>query len=259
MPPPYLPAYVEQHRRRKASRKGSLLSRKRTWFLFACGFLVYVGWNRLRDHSDEGELAERWPARRDLKERRPANDGSLVVGADKNLWTNLPHPRVTETFPANINSRRLLLATHSRVMWYYYDTEELKILHEGQGIYYGGFPGEELDAAGMPTTVWLVSRPHNWRPATSQEWLLQLDAVTGEELRRVQLDSKFTHDTVRRGNRVYAADCGRGAVVELEFPSMKQLRRMELFTEKEHVNTLSPTANGKMWAMLHNLGPVSNV
>jgi hypothetical protein len=30
---------------------------------------------------------------------------------------------------------------------------------------------------------------------------------------------------------------------------------MELFTLKEHVNTLSPTGNGTLWAMLHNLGP----
>jgi hypothetical protein len=39
------------------------------------------------------------------------------------------------------------------------------------------FPG----AGSPPTTVWTALRPHNWRPATSTEWLVELDMVTGEE------------------------------------------------------------------------------
>jgi hypothetical protein len=38
------------------------------------------------------------------------------------------------------------------------------------------FPG----AGSPPTTVWTALRPHNWRPATSTEWLVELDMVTGE-------------------------------------------------------------------------------
>ena len=48
-----------------------------------------------------------------------------------------------------------------------------------QGVYYGVFPGARLDAHGRPTTLWVVSRPHNWHRATAQEHLLELDITTG--------------------------------------------------------------------------------
>ncbi len=48
-----------------------------------------------------------------------------------------------------------------------------------QGIYYGTFPGSRLDAAGRPTSLWVVSRPHNWHPLTSLELLLEIDMQTG--------------------------------------------------------------------------------
>ena len=35
------------------------------------------------------------------------------------------------------------------------------------------------------------------------------------------------------------------------------VRAWQPFTAKEHVNTLAPTADGKLWAVLHNLGEVS--
>ena len=161
-----------------------------------------------------------------------------------------------QTFPASsLNARRLLLLSHNRVMWYHYDTQEFQVIHEGEGVYHGVFPGEEVDGEGRPTTIWVVSRPDNWRPKEAEEWLIQLDMETGRELQRKQIDSKFTHDAARHGDRVYVADCGRGGIVELEFPSLRQLRRMDLFTERQHVNTLSPVDGSRLWAMLHNLGP----
>ncbi|CAD7696637.1 unnamed protein product [Ostreobium quekettii] len=59
---------------------------------------------------------------------------------------------------------------------------------------------------------------------------------------------------VRSSDRVYICDTGSGAVLELSFPGMQQLRRLPLFTRKEHVNTLAPVTEGSMWAVLHNLG-----
>ena len=150
---------------------------------------------------------------------------------------------------------RVLLATHGRLMWYNYKTDEIDVIHENEGIYYGGFPGNKINQWGAPTTLWIVSRPHNWRPKTSEEWLIEVDAVTGKEVNRVPLRSRFTHDVVRRDDKVYVADTGEGHVVVLEFPSMSEIHRLELFTLKHHVNTLSPTDDGNMWAMLHNLGP----
>jgi hypothetical protein len=44
-----------------------------------------------------------------------------------------------------------------------------------QGVHYGMFPG-----AGSPaTSVWTAVRPHNWRPTTSQEYLVEFDLQTG--------------------------------------------------------------------------------
>lgn len=44
-----------------------------------------------------------------------------------------------------------------------------------QGVHYGMFPG----AGSPPTTVWTAIRPHNWRPTSNKEWLVELDMVTG--------------------------------------------------------------------------------
>lgn len=61
-----------------------------------------------------------------------------------------------------------------------------------QGVYYGTFPGDLRDSADpTSTTLWVVSRPHNWHPKSSEEWLLHLDAHTGEEIRRVQIPSRY--------------------------------------------------------------------
>lgn len=147
-----------------------------------------------------------------------------------------------------IPNDRLLIVSHGRVMWYNIQRDTVDVLHETRGIYYGGFPGENTDS------LWIVSRPHNWRPDTTAEYLLEIDAVTGEELSEVQIQSKFTHDVVRKGNRVYVSDTGHGDIVVLDFPTMKERTRLKLFTLKQHVNTLSPTDDGHVWAMLHNLG-----
>lgn len=47
-----------------------------------------------------------------------------------------------------------------------------------QGVHYGTFPGE-VSARGIMNTFWVVLRPHNWHPTSSQEVLLELDAETG--------------------------------------------------------------------------------
>jgi hypothetical protein len=252
-----LPTTYPDHRRRKYQKKPSSWwqGKAGTFLLFAFCFLGYAGWRRgsrivdslpsLNGSNSQGG------SRRDLKEQIRNNVAlsTLQPGA-----VGAPTPGLT-TFPAQDDARRLLVATHSKLAWYNYELERFTIIHEGEGIYYGGFSGDQIDPAGVPETVWAISRPHNWKPTTSKEWLLEINIVTGEVQRREPIPSRFTHDTVRYGNRVYAADCGEGHILELEFPSMKVLRRMELFTLKEHVNTLSPTVNGTLWAMLHNLGP----
>lgn len=48
-----------------------------------------------------------------------------------------------------------------------------------QGVYYGAFTGEGRDALGAPSDLWVVSRPHNWHPKSSKEYLLHLSLETG--------------------------------------------------------------------------------
>ena len=57
-----------------------------------------------------------------------------------------------------------------------------------QGVYYGTFPGDEKISSGL-TSVWVVSRPHNWRPATAEESLLHLSLPDGVEIERKPLPS----------------------------------------------------------------------
>jgi len=252
-----LPTTFSDQRRKKYQKKSSIWwqSKTATFLLFAFCFLGYAGWRR--GSRIVGALPSlngsnsRKSSRRDLKEQIRNN---VALSNLESSASGAPVPGLT-TFPAQEDSRRILVATHSKLAWYNYDLEQFTIIHEGEGIYYGGFSGDQIDSSGVPETVWAISRPHNWRPTTSKEWLLEINTVTGEVQRREPISSRFTHDTVRHGNRVYAADCGEGHILELEFPSMQVLRRMELFTLKEHVNTLSPTGNGTLWAMLHNLGP----
>jgi hypothetical protein len=112
---------------------------------------------------------------------------------------------------------------------------------------------------GEPTTLWVVSRPHNWRDAPDpREWLLHLHLESGRELGRVQarrgcsrapagcsrtvracfaspciphpptlhplphpqIPSRWAHDAVRRRDRVYVASTGDGRVLELALANM---------------------------------------
>lgn len=72
----------------------------------------------------------------------------------------------------------------------------------------------------------------------------------------MRLDARFTHDAVRRGERVYVASTEAGAVLELAYPSMAPLRNITLYQRHDHINTLAPLSNTTLWAVLHNLGEV---
>jgi len=148
--------------------------------------------------------------------------------------------------------QRLLLCSHGRLMWFDVGTRSSMVLHEGRGVYYGTFPGK------TNSSVWVVSRPHNWKPSTAVESLLEIDINSGALLDERAIPSKFAHDAIRStsGDVVYVANTGEGSVEELVFPTMAPVRAHRLFTRKEHVNTLAedPTNPRLLWALLHNLG-----
>lgn len=50
---------------------------------------------------------------------------------------------------------------------------------------------------------------------------------------------------------MYLASTGDGHVVELEFPSMNQIRSLDLFTAREHVNTLAVRSLSATLARAH--------
>ena len=50
-----------------------------------------------------------------------------------------------------------------------------------QGVHYGTFPGKVSPTTGALESVWVVLRPHNWHPQTTDEVLLELHADTGVE------------------------------------------------------------------------------
>jgi hypothetical protein len=150
--------------------------------------------------------------------------------------------------------RRLILASHGHLMWLDVDTRAAEVIHSGRGVYYGVFPA---DASGMQ--VWVVSRPHNWRPRETRESLLKIDLRTNELVDEVEIATHFTHDAVRFGDYVFIANTGGGSVVEYAFPAMTKTSRSATVTVKEHVNSLAPAGDVTnphlVWALLHNLGP----
>ena len=50
---------------------------------------------------------------------------------------------------------------------------------------------------------------------------------------------------------------GDGALLRFSHPEMKLVQRLQLFTLREHVNTLAVLDDVSVWAVLHNLGQVS--
>lgn len=150
--------------------------------------------------------------------------------------------------------RRLILASHGRLMWLDVDTRVTEVIHSGRGVYYGVFPA---DASG--TQIWVVSRPHNWRPRETRESLLKIDLRTNELVDEVEIATHFTHDAVRFGDYVFIANTGGGGVVEYAFPAMTKTGRSAAVTVEEHVNSLAPAGDVTnphlVWALLHNLGP----
>lgn len=58
--------------------------------------------------------------------------------------------------------------------------------------------------------------------ATAHSQLCGVDS--GTVLRKVELDSTFTHDAARFGDKVFICDTGRGTILELSYPSMEKVK-----------------------------------
>lgn len=69
--------------------------------------------------------------------------------------------------------------------------------------------------------------------------------------------NRSAHDAVRRGDHVYISSTADGEVIQLSMPGLKEVARFELFTPHQHVNSLAPLREDRLWALLHNMGSVS--
>eukprot|EP00798_Chlamydomonas_sp_ICE-L_P013355 gene13355-19198_t len=146
---------------------------------------------------------------------------------------------------------KLLLATGTRLMWYTPSTGDEQVIREG-GVHYGLVPGKK-DNLGKLLTVWAVVRFENGSD-NKNEFLVEIDAIKGGELGRVQIRSSGTHDAVLHGDRVYAANTVDAKLMEFKYPSMELVKGHKLFTEDDHLNTIAPINDTEMWVMLHMRG-----
>ena len=55
---------------------------------------------------------------------------------------------------------------------------------------------------------------------------------------------------------MYVCSTEAGTVLELRMPELTALRRLPLFSLKEHLNSIAPLEPGILWGILHNLGAV---
>jgi hypothetical protein len=125
---------------------------------------------------------------------------------------------------------KLRLSTHNKLLEFNTFDKSVCVLHEGSGVYYGSFDD------------WVISRTN------SQEVLLNFKSN-----KKISLPSTFTHDLFKYDNTVFIADCGQGGVVVLE--NLKVTKHLKPFTVRDHINTVFCDEPGKLWCLLHSLGP----
>ena len=131
----------------------------------------------------------------------------------------------------------LVISTHSRFM------VRDRVVHTGRGVYYGIVNTED------PNIEWVVSR------GAATEALLKIDMISGELLDEKPIPSKFTHDCIRHGDKVYIADTGNGRIVILNYPGLDVYKILNIFTIQNHINTLFyDDATDVLWCLLHNHG-----
>lgn len=55
---------------------------------------------------------------------------------------------------------------------------------------------------------------------------------------------------------MWVCNTGDGQLLQLSYPSMEVVRTLDIFTVKEHINTVAVFDSSSVWVVLHNLGQV---
>lgn len=134
-----------------------------------------------RKHSKGGSAHEEGGKGQHSNNRRSrkALAGAAATGLSSITFKDTQPDEEELSAEVSADPNRLLLASHGRLMWYMPRTGHVKVLHEGGGVHYGAFPGRASQTEGNLESLWFVLRPHNWRPTTSLEELVEVDAVEG--------------------------------------------------------------------------------
>lgn len=146
----------------------------------------------------------------------------------------------------------LVIGSHQRFFAHDIETGKHRTLHMGSGnTYYGTFPSDE------PSKLWTYMRGDPDR-------MLELDlSHTINAVKRTSrfvtlTDSQFTHEIVRVKSQIFVADTSTGSINILSYPALTLQDRIQVFSRKEHINSISPvldehTGDAKqLWATFHN-------
>jgi hypothetical protein len=145
---------------------------------------------------------------------------------------------------------RLLIATFGRLLWYFPQTEQQRVVQDGRGKYYGMAPHDREFAKNGRVLV--VSRPSQEK----NDRLLLLDHRRGKTQSKRPLDSRDTHHAVRVGDEFFVTDTFRGRVLVYALPSLKLTRVYDGFTHENHVNTVL-VEQDVIHVLCHNKGTSS--
>jgi hypothetical protein len=122
----------------------------------------------------------------------------------------------------NIRPPQLMIASHNRLLILDLDTGLHRTLHTGKGVYYSVVMSDVAGRLHVST-----------RPESGVDEMLELDvnAPYNRLISTVLLEqSKFTHEVVRGGERIFVADTSTGAINVMSYPGFKPLRKMEKYT-----------------------------
>jgi hypothetical protein len=138
----------------------------------------------------------------------------------------------------------LLVATFNHLFWYTPRTGAYRVVHGGEGKYYG-----IAAADAQQRHLLAMSRPDQER----DDVLLEIEQASGKVLTRFQLASRDTHQVLRDGDRLFVTDAFRGRILVYRLPEVQLVRVYDGFTHENHVNSVRPL-DGNLLALCHNFG-----
>ena len=145
---------------------------------------------------------------------------------------------------ASTTTQKLLLMTHSRLLWFDTESRTETLLHEERDA---RFRGAFVGVGGR--SLILLATPD----LGSESVFVELSLPGGSVLRRERaVDTWDGHEAVRYGDRVYVVSTGSGSVNVYDARTLVLQRRHALWTRRDHINTIALTPS-TMLVLLHRM------